>query len=49
MTGCVSLHLVCPGPSFSFSAIKKLELYENAALEGEDQVCKDLTDGIVTK
>lgn len=49
MTGCVSIHLVCPGPSFSFAATKKLELYENPALEREDQVWKDLTDGSGTK
>lgn len=49
MTGWVSIHLLCPGLSFLFAAIKKLELYENPAQEGEDQVCKDLTDGIGTK
>lgn len=49
MTGWVSIHLVCPGLSFSFAAMKKLELRGGPARAGEDQVCKDLTDGIGTK
>lgn len=49
MTGWVSIHLVCQGPSFLFAAIKSWNCMRTPTLEGEDQVRKDLTDGIVTK